>query len=113
MPQALVICMHTFACSSFIKREQARSLFTSAPERAANLQGLPMKVRPCALCRAGAVTKEMLRAVPLKLFAFSGAIQALSQVLGFMGAARLPGMLPSCLCTSTLHAVSRLQIAMF
>lgn len=112
MTQARMICMLTSVCFPLIKRDQARLLFISTPERAPSLLGLPMKVRPCALCRAGAVTKEMLRAVPLKLFAFSGAIQALSQVLGFMGAARLPGMLISCLCTTTLHAVSRLHIAM-
>jgi len=33
----------------------------------------------------------MMRAVPLKVFAFIGGIQALSQVLGFIGAAQLPG----------------------
>jgi hypothetical protein len=33
----------------------------------------------------------MLDAVPKKQFAFIGAIEAASQVLGFIGAAQLPG----------------------
>ena len=45
-------------------------------------------------CRTGAVSQEMLDAVPKKQFAFIGAIEAASQVLGFIGAAQLPGARP-------------------
>jgi len=41
--------------------------------------------------RTGQVSQEMLDAVPKKQFAFIGAIEAASQVLGFIGAAQLPG----------------------
>ena len=37
------------------------------------------------------MSQEMLDAVPKKQFAFIGAIEAASQVLGFIGAAQLPG----------------------
>lgn len=44
-------------------------------------------------CRTGAVTKEQLKAAPWKLLAGIGLIEALSQVLGFIGASKLPGAL--------------------
>ena len=48
-------------------------------------------VRCLSCCRTGQVSQEMLDAVPKKQFAFIGAIEAASQVLGFIGAAQLPG----------------------
>ena len=56
-------------------------------------QGACVGLTWCILFRTGAVTKEMLSAVPLKLFVFIGAIEAASSVLGFIGAAQLPGAL--------------------
>jgi drug/metabolite transporter (DMT)-like permease len=42
--------------------------------------------------RTGAVTKEQLSAAPWKLLAGIGLIEALSQILGFIGASKLPGV---------------------
>ncbi|KAK9809203.1 hypothetical protein WJX72_011262 [[Myrmecia] bisecta] len=42
--------------------------------------------------RAGLVTKQMLDVTPKQLFLAVGALEALSSLLGFIGAARLPGV---------------------
>ena len=42
--------------------------------------------------RAGIVTKDMLAAPNKKLFLWIGALEALSQLLGFIGASKLPGV---------------------
>ncbi len=41
--------------------------------------------------RTGAVSKEQLKAAPWKLLAGVGLIEAASQILGFIGASKLPG----------------------
>lgn len=55
------------------------------------------------------MTAKQLKAAPVKLFAGVGVIEALSQVLGFIGASKLPGAhcrllppLPRLLCSWTL-----------
>lgn len=42
------------------------------------------------ICRAGIVTKAMLE-TPKKQFFLIGALEAAAQILGFIGAAKLPG----------------------
>ncbi len=44
------------------------------------------------LCRSGIITKEMLQAPDRKLFLWIGGLEALSQLLGFIGASKLPGV---------------------
>lgn len=46
----------------------------------------------CAFCRSGIVTKEMLQAPDRKLFLWIGGLEAFSQLLGFIGASKLPGV---------------------
>ncbi len=41
--------------------------------------------------RSGIVTKDMLNAPNKKLFLWIGGLEAVSQLLGFIGAAKLPG----------------------
>lgn len=52
--------------------------------------------------RSGIVSEKQLKAVPLKLFAGVGAIEAVSQVLGFIGASKLPGVLLPLLSQSVM-----------
>lgn len=42
-------------------------------------------------CRSGQVTQEMLDAPDKRLFVGIGALEAASQLLGFIGASKLPG----------------------
>lgn len=42
-------------------------------------------------CRNGSVTKEMLDAPDKRLFLLIGGLEAVSQLLGFIGASKLPG----------------------
>ncbi|CAL5218945.1 g696 [Coccomyxa viridis] len=42
--------------------------------------------------RSGIITKEMLQAPDRKLFLWIGGLEALSQLLGFIGASKLPGV---------------------
>ena len=44
------------------------------------------------LCRSGIITKEMLKAPDRKLFLWIGGLEAFSQLLGFIGASKLPGV---------------------
>lgn len=48
---------------------------------------------PLLLCanRSGIVTKDMIDAPNKKLFLWIGGLEAVSQLLGFIGAAKLPG----------------------
>lgn len=48
--------------------------------------------KSCASCRSGIVTKEMLQAPDRKLFLWIGGLEAFSQLLGFIGASKLPGV---------------------
>ncbi len=41
--------------------------------------------------RSGIVTKDMIDAPNKKLFLWIGGLEAVSQLLGFIGAAKLPG----------------------
>ena len=43
--------------------------------------------------RAGIVTKDMLSAPNKRLFLYIGGLEAVSQLLGFIGASKLPGAL--------------------
>lgn len=43
-------------------------------------------------CRSGIITKEMLQAPDRKLFLWIGSLEAVSQLLGFIGASKLPGV---------------------
>ena len=43
-------------------------------------------------CRSGIITKEMLQAPDRKLFLWIGGLEATSQLLGFIGASKLPGV---------------------
>lgn len=52
--------------------------------------------------KTGAVSKKQLEAAPMKLFAGVGVIEALSQVLGFIGASKLPGVILPLLSQSVM-----------
>lgn len=49
------------------------------------------------LCRSGQVTQKMLDAPDKRLFLGIGGLEAASQLLGFVGASKLPGQHESCL----------------
>ena len=42
------------------------------------------------------MTKEMLNAPDKRLFVLIGGLEAVSQLLGFIGASKLPGVCPRC-----------------
>lgn len=46
------------------------------------------------LCRQGIVTDEMIAAPDKRLFALNGLLEAMSQLLGLVGASKLPGEPP-------------------
>ena len=61
----------------------------------------------CLACRSGQVTQKMLDAPDKRLFLGIGGLEAASQLLGFVGASKLPGHTPlylllCCLRISTL-----------
>lgn len=55
------------------------------------------------LCRSGEVTQKMLDAPDKRLFLGIGGLEAASQLLGFVGASKLPGRLADVLQLQPQH----------
>lgn len=51
----------------------------------------PLEEIFCLVCRSGQVTQKMLDAPDKRLFIGIGGLEAASQLLGFVGASKLPG----------------------
>ena len=89
----LVVCSRYLICSNSVDR------ICNAPNpidkfictlAGAKVESYQLVTLLCA-CRQGIVTDEMIAAPDKRLFALNGLLEAMSQLLGLVGASKLPG----------------------
>ncbi len=70
-------------------------------------------VKVSLLCRSGEVTQKMLDAPDKRLFIGIGGLEAASQLLGFVGASKLPGRLAHLLQLTLIITATHLSLCYF